>query len=544
MNELPKGWVQTTLADVTKPRGEKADPSTLGDLPFLGMDHIEANTAKLLGSQPANELKSAVAIFKKGDILYGRLRPYLNKVHLAEFDGSASAEFIVFPPSEAIEQRFLQSLLRSHEYRTLADQRSTGDRPRVKFDNVSDFEFWLPPIVEQRRIVKKLDILSARNTTIRTDLTAITKLVGRYRTQVLQTALSGAYTAKWRSENPTPVTSAAQIVAECKETCISVRRSKLPTRNLVSPNSIPPEWGLERGEDLCSVIVDGTHHTPTYKDEGIPFISVKDVRNGKVYFDDCKFISESEHAELAKRCAPMAGDILITKSGTIGRLAVLEKVPVFSLFVSVAMIRPASPKLDPHFLAYALENWVGSINIDAEISGSTIKNLHLQDIKALGVPIPSFEEQREMVRQIETAFAKIDRLAAEIAKAKEHIVRLDESILAKAFTGELVSQDPNDEPACALLDRIRAARANAPKKPRKKPTKAKAMKVAPQERVLIDSAEWPEQGLPFEDIAKRLTLPHDDLKGAVFALLEGDTPKLRQEFDMDAKVMKLVRVAS
>ena len=69
-------------------------------------------------------------------------------------------------------------------------------------------------------------------------------------------------------------------------------------------------------------------------------------------------------------------------------------------------------------------------------------------------------------------------------------------------------------------------------------------KVVPQERVLTDSAEWPEQGLPFEDIAKRLTLPHHDLKDAVFALLEGDAPKLRQEFDTDAKVMKLVRVTS
>src|SRR5690554_5716223 len=107
MTDLPQGWAHARLNQVTTPRGEKADPSTLGDLPFLGMDHIEADTANLLGSQPVCELKSAVAVFKAGDLLYGRLRPYLNKVHLANFDGAASAEFIVFPPQPAIEQHYL-----------------------------------------------------------------------------------------------------------------------------------------------------------------------------------------------------------------------------------------------------------------------------------------------------------------------------------------------------------------------------------------------------------------------------------------------------
>ena len=197
MSELPKGWAEATLADVTTPRGEKADPSSLGDMPFLGMDHIEAHTANLLGSQPVSELKSAVAIFKSGDLLYGRLRPYLNKIHLTEFDGAASAEFIVFPPSEAIEQRFLQSLLRSPEYRALADQRSTGDRPRVKFENVSDYKFPLPPLPEQWRIVRKLDTLSARTTTARTHLSAIAKLVERYKNSVLEREFFGPNSGAW-----------------------------------------------------------------------------------------------------------------------------------------------------------------------------------------------------------------------------------------------------------------------------------------------------------------------------------------------------------
>lgn len=159
MTDLPSGWAVTTLSDVTAPRMEKADPSKLGNMPFLGMDHVEAHTARLLGSQPVGELKSRVAVFKKGGLLYGRLRPYLNKVHLAEFDGALSTEFMVFPPSEAIEQRFLQIVLRAPEYRTYAERRSTGNRPRVKFESISDFEFALPPLTEQHRVVRKLNSL-------------------------------------------------------------------------------------------------------------------------------------------------------------------------------------------------------------------------------------------------------------------------------------------------------------------------------------------------------------------------------------------------
>ncbi len=172
------------------------------------------------------------------------------------------------------------------------------------------------------------------------------------------------------------------------------------------------------------------------------------------------------------------------------------------------------------------------------------KTLNIGLIKETPFKLPELAEQREIVRRIETSFGKIDRLGIETEKALKLIGHLDQRILANAFAGELVPQDLNDEPASVLLDRIREARANTPKKPRKKPTKAKPMKVAPQERVLTDSAEWPEKGLPFEDIAKRLILPHDDLKDAVFALLEGETPKLRQEFDKNAKTMLLKRVAS
>ena len=93
MTALPDGWADITLGELVQPRSERADSQTLGDMPFVGMDQVEPSTTKLRRTRSVSELKSAVALFRKGDILYGRLRPHLNKVHYAEFDGAASAEF-------------------------------------------------------------------------------------------------------------------------------------------------------------------------------------------------------------------------------------------------------------------------------------------------------------------------------------------------------------------------------------------------------------------------------------------------------------------
>ena len=428
MSELPKGWAEATLAEVTAPRGEKADPSSLGDMRFLGMDHIEAHTANLLGSQPVSELKSAVAVFKSGDLLYGRLRPYLNKVHLAESDGAASAEFIVFPPSEAIEQRFLQSLLRSPEYRTLADQRSTGDRPRVKFENVSDYSFPLPPLPEQRRIVRKLDTLSARTTAARDHLSAIAKLVERYKHGVL-----------------------GQIFDNLDR----------PTDELRS---------------LTSLVTSGSRGWAKYHaDDGPLFIRVGDTRRGTpiLNLSDAQHVRPPADGE-GKRTKLRAGDLVVSITADLGRVGVVpEGVEEAYVNQHIALVRPNDAG-SSQFIAWYLISPAGQTQLFENDRGATKAGLGLEDIRNVQIPRCTSNEQREIVRRIETAFAKIDLLAAEAEKALKLTNRIDQRILAKAFAGELVPQDPTDEPASVLLERIRAEQASAPKPRRGRKKKADA----------------------------------------------------------------------
>lgn len=538
MSKLPTGWADATLDDVTAPRGDKADPQSLGDMPFLGMDHIEAHTSRLLGSQPVSELKSAVAVFKKGDLLYGRLRPYLNKVHLAEFDGAASAEFIVFPPSEAIEQRFLQSLLRSPDYRVLADQRSTGDRPRVKFDNVSDFEFSLPPLAEQKRIVRKLDTLSARTATARTHLAAIEPLIERYKVSVLRMAFDGSLSADYRGAQTD------QRAVEFELNPSELKKLKLTSHRLSAekaPYQVPETWRWIALPALGELARGKSKHRPR-NDKALfggpyPFIQTGDVSNSGGRIEEYSS-TYSEFGLSQSRLWP-TGTLCITIAANIAETGILGFEGCFPDSV-VGFIADAE-KTSGLFVEYFIRTV--RADLEAFAPGVAQKNINLSTLSGVFVPTPPVDEQREIVRRIEAAFGKIDRLAAEAEKALKLTDRLDERILAKAFAGELVPQDPNDEPASVLLERIRETPANAPKKTRPRRTKANAMKKDPKDLLLADIAKWPANGVTSEELAKRVVMPRDDLRDALFELLGGAKPQLEQVFDKDEERMRLKRVA-
>ena len=164
--ELPQGWLKAKLSDVIQPRGEKISPVGCDHMQFLGMDHIEAQTTKIIGSVPASSMKSSAARFYSGDVLYGRLRPYLNKVAQPNFDGLASAEFIVFPDTALVHSKFLKFRLNAADFVSFASHLNEGDRPRVSFEQIGDFEISAPPPQEQHRIVAKIEELFSELTRV------------------------------------------------------------------------------------------------------------------------------------------------------------------------------------------------------------------------------------------------------------------------------------------------------------------------------------------------------------------------------------------
>ncbi len=153
----PEGAKEKPLAELVQPRREKAIPAEHPDSSYIGLEHIEAHTTKLLGSVPATEMKSTANRFCTGDVLYSRLRPYLNKVWHADRDGLCSSEFIVLPGNDSVDANFLRYRLNSRDFVSFANSLNAGDRPRVDFDQISSFCILPFSLLQQRRIVAEIE---------------------------------------------------------------------------------------------------------------------------------------------------------------------------------------------------------------------------------------------------------------------------------------------------------------------------------------------------------------------------------------------------
>lgn len=332
---------------------------------------------------------------------------------------------------QVVERDFLLGALRSPELQIAIDQIKTGGSEsglNLTQDRFKSLSLPLPPLPEQRRIVRKLDTLSARTTTARTHLTAIEKLVQRYKLAVLSRSL-------FRDEMP-----------------------------------------VKRLGDVLTDIRYGTAAKCSYNPTGTPVLRIPNIQAGRIDRSDLKtaHFAKKEIEQLALR----AGDILVIRSNgspdLVGRVALVTERETDCLFAGYLIrLRLSATEALPEYIRLCFESdEVRAIIEAASKSTSGVNNVNSSQLKEIELPLPTVDEQLEIVHRIETAFSKIDRLAAEAAKALKLLGGLDQRILAKAFAGELVPQDSTDEPAEALLARIREARAAAPKPKRSRRARA------------------------------------------------------------------------
>ena len=148
-------------------------------------------------------------------------------------------------------------------------------------------------------------------------------------------------------------------------------------------------------KDVCSKITDGTHKTPVYLSEGIPFVSAKNIKDGKLVFDDIKYISEQECAEIQKRCQITAGDILLTKSGSLGMPALVDVDFPFGVFESLAVLKYDRERLNGAYLHSQINSDDFQHRLLSGVKGIAVKHLHLNVIGATEIILPPMELQNQ-----------------------------------------------------------------------------------------------------------------------------------------------------
>ena len=493
------------LGEALTPRNEKVAPADHPELPFVGLGDIEAHSMRLLGSKPAARMKSSAKRFYPGDVLYSRLRPYLNKVWPSDRDGICSSEFIVLPGNQFVDAGFLALRLNAVDFVSFANSLNAGDRPRVDFDQISSF--CLPPfsLCRQHRIVAKIEELSSElDKGIKNLKTARAKL-DVYRQAVLKHAFEGKLTAQWREENKDKIEKPEQLLdrikqeqkiryeqqlqewrtaaREWEESNKSDKRPRRPKKpheiKALGSDSdkfpaLPEGWRWFSLSAIAGNIQIGPFgsllHKIDYLVGGTPLVNPSHIRNQRIEPDRNLTVSAQKLRQLSKYVLHK-NDIVIGRRGQMGRCAVVTEAEsgwvcgTGSLFVRLLF------SMNSRFYSWVLGSQRVKDFLSASSIGTTMQNLNERILHHVPVPVCSRHEQDETVREIERQYSMLDLVEAVIDSEITKSTALRQSILKQAFSGQLVAQDPNDEPASVLLERIRAEREKAAKNSR--PRKAK-----------------------------------------------------------------------
>ena len=286
----------------------------------------------------------------------------------------------------------------------------------------------LPPLAEQKRIADKLDTVLTRVDAVNTRLARVAPLLKRFRQSVLAAATSGRLTEDWRGG--------------------------------------AMDWTSVPAAEICEKVQSGGTPKAGFAEAGVPFLKVYNIVDQRVAFDyKPQFVSQAIHESELRKSQVFPNDVLMNIVGPpLGKVAVVPADhSAWNINQAITLFRP-STKITSQWIYILLCEGAPIRDVLARTKGSVGQvNISLSQCRAFEFQVPSVEEQTEIVRRVETLFALADRLEARLAQAQTAATRLTPALLAKAFRGELVPQDPNDEPAAELLRRLQAERATAPK---------------------------------------------------------------------------------
>jgi type I restriction enzyme S subunit len=456
--ELPLGWALTSLPEISNSmdgqrvplnRAERARRA--GSIPYYGasgiIDHVDDflfdGSYLLIGEDGAN--------------LLSRTKPIAFQAH-GKFWVNNHAH--ILKPLGGIPAAYLE-----HYFNHIDLSRSvTGTaQPKLTQAALSRITLPLPPFNEQKRIVAKIEELTTRSRRAKEALGAVPPLLDKLRQSILAAAFRGDLTADWRAKNPN-VEPADQLLA----------RSEL----LATRVTLPYGWRWAQVADLAAPIPRAIQSGPfgsalkhsEFSDEGPLVIGIDNVQMGKFSLGRENRISATKFRALQKFEA-RAGDVLITVMATVGRCAVVpDEIEPSIISKHVYRVSCNRKLVIPKFLMWALMGSSAVLEqLGANIRGQTRAGINGEILRQVEVPLPPIDEQQSCIDAIESLLTVVERFRDDTLPFLESkLSELDQSILAKAFRGDLVPQDPTDEPASVLLDRIRATReATPPPKPRR-----------------------------------------------------------------------------
>ncbi|MBD1937623.1 restriction endonuclease subunit S [Microcoleus sp. FACHB-68] len=398
LKKLHKSWNLVKLEALCEKDTGTRDPSLESDKSFIYVDisSVDNVTKRIINSQSLlgkDAPSRARKVIHTNDVIVSTTRPNLNAVALVPPDLNeqiCSTGFCVLRANSDLDPNYLFAFVQSTRFvDSLTNLVSGALYPAVNDEQVRTQLIPLPPLLSEQKA-----------------------LASRFKRQMEETERM------------------RRIAERQLEAAKAIRDSIL--REAFTDLEIQ-EIPIVTIDEVTSLVIDGPHATPTYVKQGIPFVTVQNIRNRKLSFDNLQYISPQDHEEFTRRGKAEIGDILMTKDGTLGIPCLVDDAREFSFFVSVALIKPIRDRIDSEYFFYALDSPLVQSRIDEQSAGAGLKHIVLEEIKALEIPLP--ETKEDQIEFAQSLRCRIEKLAPIIATAEKQLEAIN--ALPKAYLREV-----------------------------------------------------------------------------------------------------------
>jgi type I restriction enzyme S subunit len=477
--DLPEGWAEAPLRDLLREplrNGHSARASADGKgVRTLTLSAVtygqfcDANT-KVTVAHPGRVtdlwLEPGDLLIERSNTpeLVGTARLFRGKSHWAIFpDLVVRARF-----STAVIPEFVEAFLQSkavRDYFTENAQGTAGSMPKIDQGMIERLAVALPPPVEQRRIVAKIEVLLAEVNAARERLAKMPAILKRFRQSVLVAACSGHLTEDWRAVHPNE-DSGGVLLRRVREERKRLRLD-VPFDDAIvgeDDSEQPETWVTASLGNLAKYVTSGSRGwAEFYSDKGPLFIRAQDIKTDTLVLDALAHVAPPKGAE-GTRTRVQGDDLLITITGANVTKSALVPKNLDEAYVSqhVALVRLLLPGLAPWVQLWTISPAHGRRQLLDAAYGAGKPGLNLDNIRGLKVSLPPESEQHEIVRRVEALFRVADVIEKHVAAATALSDKVTQAVLARAFRGELVATEAElaraegreYEPANALLERI------------------------------------------------------------------------------------------
>jgi type I restriction enzyme S subunit len=401
---------------------------------------------KQLGSVLAGTMKSSAVYFKPGDVLYGRLRPYLNKVYRPNFEGLCSAEFIVLPENERVDGAYLQYFLNSAAFVRYTSHLNAGDRPRVDFDQIAPYQIPIPGKVKQREIVAEIEKQFSRLDEAVANLQRVKANLKRYKASVLKDAVEGrlvpteAELACREGRSFETGEQLLQRILEARRKTWSGRgnyRAPISADLANFSDDLPTGWSWSSLDQLTSKITSGSRDWSQYYGRGTgTFVLAQNVRPFYPDFSVQQLVDPPSSDPSCDRSRVQDDDLLATIVGAnAGQICLVSKAPREAYVCqSVALIRPVKRSTSAYLNYWLNSTDNGQRYLDRCMYGQGRPHLSFEQLMAAPIALPPLVEQERIGAEVDRRLSLIDDVEAEVDANLKRAQALRQSTLSKAFS--------------------------------------------------------------------------------------------------------------